>query len=440
MAYLSNLAALGGEHSSWQFYHSWFGFSGNTYSRTNFIGKPAAVSEPFYPYFGGTDNHGINDNKASAVGPAPGFVVGGPNTSYGGDAAPPLGTTGWNRAYRDWNEQSVGDVRTWEITENSIGYQGPYVALGAAFMASALAQSLSVDPGGSPSSNGNGVFEPGETVVVVPTRYNATSAPLSLTGAASAFTGPAGPTYTVADGAAAWGPLAAGTAGGCGSNCYALGVSGGRPATHWDATVTDTVSTGESKVWKIHLGASFGDVPPTSAFYRFIEILLHQGITGGCTATQFCPSDPTTREQMAVFMLAAREGDAFSAPACGTPMFADVPAASPYCRFIEELARRGVVGGCGNGLYCPTAAVTRDQMAVFALRTLDPALDPPACTTPPFNDVPVSSPFCKWIAEMARRGIVTGCGGGNYCVSSPVTREQMGVFITATFGLTLYGA
>jgi hypothetical protein len=78
-------------------------------------------------------------------------------------------------------------------------------------------------------------------------------------------------------------------------------------------------------------------------------------------------------------------------------------------------------------------------MAVFVLRTLDPALSPPVCGTPMFADVPASSPFCKWIEELARRGVVTGCGNGNYCPSAAVTREQMGVFISATFGLTLYG-
>jgi hypothetical protein len=78
-------------------------------------------------------------------------------------------------------------------------------------------------------------------------------------------------------------------------------------------------------------------------------------------------------------------------------------------------------------------------MAVFVLRTLDPALDPPVCTTPMFADVPASSPFCRWIEELARRGVVTGCGGGNFCPSAPVTREQMAVFLGATFGLALYG-
>jgi hypothetical protein len=120
-------------------------------------------------------------------------------------------------------------------------------------------------------------------------------------------------------------------------------------------------------------------------------------------------------------------------------MFGDVPADNPFCRWIEELARRGVVAGCGGGNYCPSSAVTREQMAVFVLRTLDPTLNPPACGTPVFADVPASSPFCRWIEELSRRGIAGGCGGGNYCPGADVTREQMSVFLTATFGLTLYG-
>jgi hypothetical protein len=79
-------------------------------------------------------------------------------------------------------------------------------------------------------------------------------------------------------------------------------------------------------------------------------------------------------------------------------------------------------------------------MAVFVLRTLDPAMVPPACAPPNiYNDVPETSGFCRWIEELARRGVVSGCGGGNYCPTNPVTREQMGVFISVTFGLTLYG-
>ena len=98
------------------------------------------------------------------------------------------------------------------------------------------------------------------------------------------------------------------------------------------------------------------------------------------------------------------------------------------------------MSGCGGGNFCPGDAVTREQMAVFVLRTADPALVPPACAPPNlFGDVPETSGFCPWIEELARRNVVAGCGGGNYCPAAPVTREQMAVFISAGFGLQLYG-
>src|SRR6185295_19646384 len=127
------------------------------------------------------------------------------------------------------------------------------------------------------------------------------------------------------------------------------------------------------------------------------------------SAGNYCPSSVTTRDQMAVFVLAAKEGAGYAPPACSPPnIFSDVPETSPYCRYIEELFRRGVVTGCTAGTYCPTSPVTREQMAIFVLRTLDPNLTPPACSPPNlFDDVPETSPFCRYVEELARRGVVT---------------------------------
>jgi hypothetical protein len=143
---------------------------------------------------------------------------------------------------------------------------------------------------------------------------------------------------------------------------------------------------------------------------------------------------------MALFVLKAKDA-VFAPAACvaGAEMFADVPASSPYCRWIEDLARRGVVAGCGGGNYCPGLPVSREAMAVYLLVTREGSgYSPPACTAPMFSDVPASSPFCRWIEELARRGIVGGCGGGNYCPTAVVARDQMSVFLTGTFGLLLY--
>lgn len=52
-----------------------------------------------------------------------------------------------------------------------------------------------------------------------------------------------------------------------------------------------------------------------------------------------------------------------NAPATAT--FGDVPTGSGIFPFVEALVDSGVTSGCGGGNYCPGAAVTRGQMAVF---------------------------------------------------------------------------
>ncbi len=47
----------------------------------------------------------------------------------------------------------------------------------------------------------------------------------------------------------------------------------------------------------------------------------------------------------------------------------------------------------------------------------------------PFADMTCSSGFDAWIEQFAADAITAGCGGGNYCPASPVTREQMAVFV-----------
>jgi hypothetical protein len=53
-----------------------------------------------------------------------------------------------------------------------------------------------------------------------------------------------------------------------------------------------------------------------------------------------------------------------------------------------------------------------------------------------FADVPCTGGiFDSWIEDLAARGITGGCGGGNYCPDNPNTRAQMAAFLVITFGL-----
>jgi hypothetical protein len=82
--------------------------------------------------------------------------------------------------------------------------------------------------------------------------------------------------------------------------------------------------------------------------------------------------------------------------------FGDVPPSHGFFSFINRIANFGVTSGCGGGNYCPDSVVTRDQMAVFLLVSKEgSAYSPPVCTVASFADVPCSNPFSKWIYELA---------------------------------------
>jgi hypothetical protein len=56
------------------------------------------------------------------------------------------------------------------------------------------------------------------------------------------------------------------------------------------------------KTWTLHPGESFPDVTSANQFYRFVETIFHNGVTGGCGGGNYCPNNPNTRGQMAVFL------------------------------------------------------------------------------------------------------------------------------------------
>jgi gametolysin peptidase M11/S-layer family protein len=181
--------------------------------------------------------------------------------------------------------------------------------------------------------------------------------------------------------------------------------------------------------------ADFSDVPSTNGYHNFVEKVVRFGVTAGCGGGNYCPNSNITRAQMAVFLLIAEHGSGYSPPAATGTVFSDVSATSFAAAWIERLAAEGVTAGCGAGRFCPTASVTRAEMAVLLLRTRYGAAYVPPTATGMFTDVSLSSPFVPWIEDLARRGVTAGCGPNIYCPSTPVTRAQMAVFLSITFGL-----
>jgi uncharacterized protein (DUF1800 family) len=86
------------------------------------------------------------------------------------------------------------------------------------------------------------------------------------------------------------------------------------------------------------------------------------------TPPNYCPASSVTRGQMAVFLLKIYHGTGYAPPAA-TGVFSDVPVSNPFAPWVEELARLFVTTGCGGSQYCPNNPVTRGQMAVFLAKT-----------------------------------------------------------------------
>jgi hypothetical protein len=86
-----------------------------------------------------------------------------------------------------------------------------------------------------------------------------------------------------------------------------------------------------------------------------------------------------------------------------------VPPADPFHDYVVTVARNGITAGCGGGNYCRNSPVTRAQMAVFLLKAEHTSsYNPPACTGV-FNDVACPSTFANWIEQLADEGITGGC-------------------------------
>ncbi len=81
----------------------------------------------------------------------------------------------------------------------------------------------------------------------------------------------------------------------------------------------------------------------------------------------------------------------------------------------------------------PTSATATVRFRMARLdwqRQVSPA---PASAT--FADVPTTAAYFPHVEALAASGVVTGCGGGNYCPNNPVTRGQMAVFLALALGM-----
>jgi hypothetical protein len=174
----------------------------------------------------------------------------------------------------------------------------------------------------------------------------------------------------------------------------------------------------------------FGDLGNSSdTFVEAIVWMADQGITTGCGNANFCPKAAVTRAQMAVFLSRAL------ALGDTTPVgFTDIASLSQdFQDAINALANADITEGCDTAplRYCPSSSVTRGQMSKFIVTGYgDEGGKDIAPIAGPGPFTDDNGHFSEpYNNAMAEAGITDGCGTAKYCPNANVTREQMAVFV-----------
>lgn len=222
------------------------------------------------------------------------------------------------------------------------------------------------------------------------------------------------------------------------TNVTATSIAGKTPA-HATGTVDVVVTNPDVQSATLSGGYfyDFADVPVSYLFHNAVVKIFKDGITAGCGGNNFCPGVAVNRDQMSVFVLRGMHGAGYTPPAATGTVFSDVTQGTMFAAWMEEFYAEGIIDACNASplMYCPSANVSRAEMAMLLLRGKHGSGYTPPAATGVFSDVPASSPMAPWIEQLSGEGITSGCGGGNYCPTLSNTRGEMAAFLVRTFSL-----
>lgn len=109
----------------------------------------------------------------------------------------------------------------------------------------------------------------------------------------------------------------------------------------------------------------FSDVDASDWYYDAVAYVYENDLMQGVSATRFAPQGSLTR---AMFVTILGRLDGVTEAAYPGSSFSDVPTGQWYSAYVQWAAETEIVTGYGNGQFGPTDPVTREQMAVILYR------------------------------------------------------------------------
>lgn len=182
-----------------------------------------------------------------------------------------------------------------------------------------------------------------------------------------------------------------------------------------------------------------------------VDCLFAEGIAEGYTDGTYRPMQPTTRGQMATFIINSLRAAGYDLPAPEPTSFTDIQGTT-HEENITLLETIGVTNGTTETTYSPFALVRRDQMASYLVQATEYAFGedeplpdeevPPFAVAeepvPAFPDVtPANMHYDNVNSGALVLGLLDGKSTGLYDPDMNVNREQMASFLVRLVDLTL---
>ncbi|GAA3411195.1 S-layer homology domain-containing protein [Paenibacillus hodogayensis] len=195
------------------------------------------------------------------------------------------------------------------------------------------------------------------------------------------------------------------------------------------STVVTIKRTGNSIYAVAAFSKSFGDTQSHWA-KADIELLASKLLVKGVTDSEFAPDKSITRAEFAALLVRALGLAAQS----GSP-FSDVRANDWYAGAVATASKAGLIEGYEDGTFRPNQVISREELAVLAVRASDFAAAKPtaagkASALQPFADAGTISTWARDAAASAvSEGIMNGVSDSAFAPKEQSSRAQAAVML-----------
>lgn len=167
---------------------------------------------------------------------------------------------------------------------------------------------------------------------------------------------------------------------------------------------------------------SFTDVPANNWAYEYVQLLSFYSIANGLDDDTFGAAKSTTRAEFVTLLARAFGLEATS----GNHSFSDVAEGSWYSNAVEAAFEAGIVQGVSADRFDPGKEITREEMIVMIVRTLEElSVTKLSAADSGFTDFSQISDWAKDAVNKAYGlGLITGKGGDSFDPNGPALRSE----------------